>query len=136
MRHDSRAPRRAAIATYPLSIAPKLSDNLTTWEAPNPPPRALPHPEVRVGQRHFADLSESEQWRAEVILAGDVCYESAMAAAIAAASAGSPPSWPVIERVMSRPVRDAAFAHAVRHAYGATWAMTGLRIINGGDLRI
>lgn len=25
--------------------------------------------EVRVGQRHFADLSESEQWRAEVILA-------------------------------------------------------------------
>ena len=39
---------------------------------------------------------------------------------------------PVIERVMSRPLRDAAFAHAVRQAYGATCAMTGLRIINGG----
>ena len=39
---------------------------------------------------------------------------------------------PVIERVMSRPVRDAAFAHAVRNAYGATCAMTGLKIINGG----
>jgi putative restriction endonuclease len=39
---------------------------------------------------------------------------------------------PVIERVMSRPVRDAAFAHAVRDAYGATCAMTGLKIINGG----
>jgi len=39
---------------------------------------------------------------------------------------------PVIERVMSRPVRDAAFAHAVRNAYSATCAMTGLRIINGG----
>ena len=33
---------------------------------------------------------------------------------------------PVIERVLSRPVRDAAFAHAVRGAYGATCAMTGL----------
>src|SRR5215213_3187641 len=39
---------------------------------------------------------------------------------------------PVIERVISRPVRDAAFAHAVRIAYGATCAMTGLKIINGG----
>lgn len=39
---------------------------------------------------------------------------------------------PVIERVMSRLVRDAAFGHAVRDAYGATCAMTGLKIINGG----
>jgi putative restriction endonuclease len=29
-------------------------------------------------------------------------------------------------------VRDAAFARAVQAAYGATCAMTGLRIINGG----
>ena len=39
---------------------------------------------------------------------------------------------PVIERVLSRPLRDAAFARAVRDAYGATCAMTGLKIINGG----
>ena len=39
---------------------------------------------------------------------------------------------PVIERVLSRPLRDAAFARAVREAYGATCAMTGLKIINGG----
>lgn len=39
---------------------------------------------------------------------------------------------PIVERVLSRPVRDAAFAHAVQRAYGATCAMTGLKIINGG----
>lgn len=38
----------------------------------------------------------------------------------------------VVERVLSRPVRDAAFARAVQAAYGATCAMTGLKIINGG----
>ena len=39
---------------------------------------------------------------------------------------------PVIERVVSRPFRDAAFATAVRAAYDNTCAVTGLRIINGG----
>jgi putative restriction endonuclease len=39
---------------------------------------------------------------------------------------------PIVERVMSRPVRDAAFAATVRAAYGETCAVTGLRIINGG----
>jgi putative restriction endonuclease len=38
----------------------------------------------------------------------------------------------VVERVLSRPVRDAAFARAVQAAYDATCAMTGLKIINGG----
>ncbi len=38
----------------------------------------------------------------------------------------------IIERVMSRPVRDAAFARVVQTAYGATCAVTGLKIINGG----
>jgi putative restriction endonuclease len=39
---------------------------------------------------------------------------------------------PVVERVLSRPVRDAAFARAVREAYEATCAVTGLQLINGG----
>ncbi|HEY5047419.1 MAG TPA: HNH endonuclease [Rhizomicrobium sp.] len=39
---------------------------------------------------------------------------------------------PIIERVVSRPFRDAAFATAVKAAYDNTCAITGLRIINGG----
>lgn len=37
----------------------------------------------------------------------------------------------MVERVLSRPVRDAAFTRAVREAYGSTCAMTGLRLTNG-----
>jgi putative restriction endonuclease len=37
-----------------------------------------------------------------------------------------------VDRVLSRPVRDAAFARTVQIAYGATCAVTGLKIINGG----
>jgi putative restriction endonuclease len=39
---------------------------------------------------------------------------------------------PVVERVVARPFRDAAFAWAVKNAYGETCAVTGLKIINGG----
>jgi putative restriction endonuclease len=39
---------------------------------------------------------------------------------------------PMVERVTSRPFRDAAFSSAVRSAYDNTCAMTGLKIINGG----
>lgn len=39
---------------------------------------------------------------------------------------------PLIERVVTRPFRDAAFAGAVKAAYADTCAFTGLRIINGG----
>jgi putative restriction endonuclease len=39
---------------------------------------------------------------------------------------------PIVERVTSRPFRDAAFSSAVRSAYANTCAMTGLKIINGG----
>jgi putative restriction endonuclease len=39
---------------------------------------------------------------------------------------------PLVERMTLRPFRDAAFAVAVKRAYGDTCAMTGLRIINGG----
>lgn len=38
---------------------------------------------------------------------------------------------PVIERVVSRPFREAAFAVGVKAAYNDTCAMTGLKIING-----
>jgi putative restriction endonuclease len=39
---------------------------------------------------------------------------------------------PILESIVTRPFRDAAFAVAVKAAYGATCAVTGLRIINGG----
>ena len=39
---------------------------------------------------------------------------------------------PIVERVIARPFRDAAFAVAVKAAYQETCAVTGLRIINGG----
>lgn len=39
---------------------------------------------------------------------------------------------PIIERVVARPFRDAAFASTIKGAYHDTCAMTGLRIINGG----
>lgn len=39
---------------------------------------------------------------------------------------------PIIERVVSRPFRDAAFSGAIKHAYRDTCAFTRLRIINGG----
>jgi putative restriction endonuclease len=38
----------------------------------------------------------------------------------------------LVERLALRPFRDAAFALAVKRAYGDTCALTGLRIINGG----
>jgi putative restriction endonuclease len=39
---------------------------------------------------------------------------------------------PVIERLVARPFREAAFAATVKAAYGDTCAMTGIKIINGG----
>lgn len=39
---------------------------------------------------------------------------------------------PIIERLTSRPYRDAAFARQVKAAYANTCAMTGLAILNGG----
>src|SRR5262249_46339406 len=39
---------------------------------------------------------------------------------------------PIVERMVARPFRDAAFAAAVKSAYGETCAFTGLRLINGG----
>jgi putative restriction endonuclease len=39
---------------------------------------------------------------------------------------------PIVESIVSRPFRDAAFATAVKNVYDNTCAITGLRIINGG----
>jgi putative restriction endonuclease len=39
---------------------------------------------------------------------------------------------PMVERLTARPLRDAAFAAAVKEAYRDTCAVTGLRLINGG----
>jgi putative restriction endonuclease len=45
---------------------------------------------------------------------------------------GAPFERPIVERLLARPFRDAAFATAVKSAYGETCAITGLKIINGG----
>lgn len=39
---------------------------------------------------------------------------------------------PIVERLVSRPFREAAFAKSVQAAYRQTCAFTGLRIVNGG----
>lgn len=39
---------------------------------------------------------------------------------------------PIVERIVSRPFRDAAFARSVKQAYDDTCAITGIKIINGG----
>lgn len=39
---------------------------------------------------------------------------------------------PIVERVVARPFRDAAFSRLVKSAYGDTCAITGLKLINGG----
>jgi putative restriction endonuclease len=39
---------------------------------------------------------------------------------------------PLIESVVARPFRDAAFANSVKSAYANTCAMSGLKILNGG----
>jgi putative restriction endonuclease len=39
---------------------------------------------------------------------------------------------PVLEQLVRRPFRDAAFAKSVVMAYGYSCAVTGLRLINGG----
>ena len=39
---------------------------------------------------------------------------------------------PIVERVVARPFREAAFSGAVKSAYEDTCAMTGLKIVNGG----
>src|SRR4029077_13350628 len=39
---------------------------------------------------------------------------------------------PIVEMVVARPFRDAAFAVSVKNAYANTCAMTGLQIVNGG----
>jgi len=39
---------------------------------------------------------------------------------------------PIVERLIARPFRDAAFSKIVRSAYEETCAFTGLKIINGG----
>lgn len=39
---------------------------------------------------------------------------------------------PVVEQIVKRPFRDAAFREVIRSAYDSTCAVTGLKIINGG----
>jgi len=39
---------------------------------------------------------------------------------------------PVVQQILNRKFRDAAFSRQIREAYNATCALTGLRLINGG----
>ena len=39
---------------------------------------------------------------------------------------------PIVEQLIARPFRDAAFAVVVKRAYGDACALTGLKIVNGG----
>jgi len=39
---------------------------------------------------------------------------------------------PIIQRVVNRPFRDAAFSRQVKQAYNNTCAITGIKLINGG----
>jgi putative restriction endonuclease len=48
------------------------------------------------------------------------------------AEAPLPYDRPIVERMISRPFREAAFAVGVKQAYTNTCAMTGISIINGG----
>jgi putative restriction endonuclease len=45
---------------------------------------------------------------------------------------GQPFERPIVDMVVARPFRDAAFAASVKAAYANTCAMTGLQIVNGG----
>jgi putative restriction endonuclease len=45
---------------------------------------------------------------------------------------GEPFARPIVEMIVNRPFRDAAFAVSVKTAYANTCAMTGLQIVNGG----
>jgi putative restriction endonuclease len=39
---------------------------------------------------------------------------------------------PIVERIVARPFRDAAFSSSIKTVYNDTCALTGLKIINGG----
>ncbi|HLY05990.1 MAG TPA: HNH endonuclease [Rhizomicrobium sp.] len=74
-------------------------------------------------------------WEYDTILrSGFAAILSPPAATPAFELADEPESFerPIVERIVARPFRDAAFAVAVRSAYDQTCAVTGFRIINGG----
>ena len=76
----------------------------------------------------------------------DAIFKAGFASVLAATSAGllgprfeggfmEPPATferPIIERVINRPFREAAFSGSIKSAYDDTCAFTGLKIINGG----
>jgi putative restriction endonuclease len=90
--------------------------------------------------RAVRNLSDAEY---DVILhSGFGHILSAIAPPVAAAHAPAPAGFsdqeqelfdrPLVERLIVRPFREAAFAGAVKSAYADTCAMTGLKIVNGG----
>lgn len=81
--------------------------------------RALPDPEYDLILRHgFATVLHAPN--------------ESLAAEREAAEEPTEFEHPMVERIVARRFRDAAFAVAVKSAYDDTCAITGLRIINGG----
>jgi putative restriction endonuclease len=80
-------------------------------------------------------LIEEAEYEA-IVRAGVAAYlQGAEAASFHGPGLAEPPAFferSIVEQLVRRPFRDAAFARVVQDAYGQTCAFTGLRIINGG----
>ena len=80
-------------------------------------------------------LLAEEEYQA-IVQAGfvELLQRPAEASSVVSEFADEPATFerPIVETIVARPFRDAAFAIAVKAAYDNTCAMTGLKIINGG----
>jgi putative restriction endonuclease len=97
--------------------------------------RSLPEAEfsaiLAAGFRRELDYAESEWDLPEPSLPAGVPSIPELQAHYEMDEAFVPFERPIVERVLSRPVRDAAFKRVVRDAYGAACAVTGLSLTNG-----
>jgi putative restriction endonuclease len=87
--------------------------------------------------RAVRPLSDSEYSEIVAVGMADILREAIGSDETVRADAGlaeeiAPFDRPIVERLVARPVRDAAFALAVKEAYDNTCAISGLRLINGG----
>lgn len=68
----------------------------------------------------------------KTLVEADLGRSSGAAIAVGFDEEARPFERPIVEMMVARPFRDAAFAVSVKTAYANTCAMTGLQIINGG----
>lgn len=154
---SSRGGRQAYFATarvVSISPDPTTPDHHYAFMADFLPfPRAVPFKE---GERYYERRLRKDDgstnkglFGVSVRPLGETEYEDILGAALATVLGPATPTpreaagfalaeeaatfeRPIVERLVARPLRDAAFSAAVRDAYDNTCAMTGLRIINGG----